>query len=206
MITISASATHHTRDYGDFLIHIVTDDKQYEHVVLVRNDVSNGNNILCRVSSECLPGTALFSAECDCEEQIRVSLNMIAQIDCGIFIYLRQEGRGHGLVTKIRALALKNKGYDTFSAIEDMGLPADIREYSTVKEILKLFQVQSVILISNNPDKVRAIQNEGVVVNSVKTLPISATKYSAPHLLAKKERGHSIDIIETMSDALKNND
>ncbi|MDR2971206.1 MAG: GTP cyclohydrolase II RibA [Bacteroidales bacterium] len=206
MINALAKAVHHTKDYGDFDIHIVQDDKKIEHVVLIRGEISNGSDILCRISSECLPGTALFSAECDCEEQIRVSLRMINQADKGIFIYLRQEGRGHGLATKIRALALKNKGRDTFSAVEELGLQSDIREYSVVKDILELFQVQSVVLLSNNPDKVKAIQNEGIVVNSVNAIPISATKYSARHLVAKRERGHDIDIVETMSDTLKGND
>jgi len=202
MFNIAAKAIHHTKDHGDFDVYVVKDDTQCEHVVLIRGEVRGGDNVLCRVSSECLPGTTLESAECDCQEQIRFSLNMINKEDRGIFIYLLgQEGRGHGLTTKVKALKLKNDGHDTFSAVEELGLQADIRNYSTARNILSLFQVRSIILLSNNPEKVAGIRNEGVVVSDTRSISVSATGHSARHLVAKRDRGHTIDVVKAMSDS-----
>lgn len=203
MIKILANAVHHTIEYGDFDIYIVKGEDSKEHVVLIRGDVENREDILCRVSSECLPGTALFSAECDCKQQIQYSLERISQENQGIFIYLRQEGRGHGLATKIRALANKNRGLDTFAAVECLGLPADVREYSIVKQILDYFKVLSIRCICNNPDKVQALRDEKIVIRSVINIPIEANYYSFPHLRAKQERGHAIKLTGDGNNAVK---
>lgn len=192
MLEILANAVHHTIEYGDFQIYIVKGNDSNEHVVLIRGEVNNCQEVLCRVSSECLPGTALFSAECDCKQQIEYALRLISENGHGIFIYLRQEGRGHGLATKIRALANKNKGFDTFKAVECMGLSADVREYSIVKDILDYFNISSIKMICNNPDKVQALIDEGIVVHDVLHIPIIPNPYSLPHLRAKQDRGHEI--------------
>lgn len=194
MINIVAKAIHHTMEFGDFDIYVVQDDLKNEHVILIRGDIKKGQDILCRVSSECLPGTALFSAECDCKQEIEYSLKLIAKEDKGIFIYLRQEGRGHGLALKIRALANKNKGMDTFEAVECMGLPADVREYSIVKKIIDYFQIKSIRCLCNNPDKIRALRSEGIVISEIINIPVKATPYSLQHLCAKKKHGHIIKI------------
>lgn len=195
MISILAHAIHHTIEYGDFEIYVVQGDDDKEHIILTRGSIQGKNNVLCRVSSECLPGTALFSAECDCKQQIQYALRTISQRDHGIFIYLRQEGRGHGLVTKIRALANKNKGLDTFQAVEHLGLSADVREYSIVKEILDYFTVSSIEIMCNNPDKVQAIRQVGIQINKVINIPVIPSLYSRQHLQAKRDRGHSIRFI-----------
>ena len=195
-----ASAVHHTMGYGSFLMKIIKDEDNREHIVLIRGEVKDRNGVLCRVSSECLPGTALFSAECDCEEQIMHSFRIINKEDCGIFIYLRQEGRGHGLATKIRALAEKNKGFDTFVAVENLNLPSDIRNYSVVKSILDLLGTQSIILITNNPNKISAFEEEGIMVEDVKNIPVTANFRSLRHLHAKQKRGHKIDIMDTITE------
>ena len=196
MIDILANAVHHTIEYGDFEIFVVGDIEYREHVVLVRGKIENKDGVLCRISSECMPGTALFSAECDCKQQIQYALQAISERECGIFIDLRQEGRGHGLATKIRALANKNKGLDTFQAVERLGLSADVREYSVVKEILDYFKVRSVELMCNNPDKVQSIREEGILISGVKNIPITPSFYSRRHLQAKRDRGHLISFIE----------
>lgn len=196
MINILANAVHHTTEYGDFEIYVVRGNDSMEHIVLVRGNIEGKNNVLCRISSECLPGTALFSAECDCKQQIQYALRSISQKGCGIFIYLRQEGRGHGLVTKIRALANKNKGLDTFQAVEHLGLSADVREYSVVKEILDFFKVESIEILCNNPDKVRDIEKEGVQITRTINIPVIPSLYSRQHLQAKRDRGHSIRFID----------
>lgn len=193
MIEVLAKAIHHTTKFGSFNIYIVKGEENQEHVVLTRGDIKKGENILCRVSSECLPGLSLLSAECDCEEQVQFSLQKISEIEQGIFIYLRQEGRGHGLVTKIRALENKNNGYDTFTAVEQLGLPADIRTYAIVKSILDYFEIQSISCITNNPDKVRAFRNLNISISSVITTPVSANLISYRHLRAKQNRGHKIN-------------
>lgn len=196
MIEILAQAIHHTLDYGDFDIYIVKGEDNIDHVVLIKGDIKNCEDVLCRISSECLPGTALFSAECDCKQQIQYSLKIISEAKQGIFIYLRQEGRGHGLAIKVRALANKNKGFDTFEAVELLGLPADVREYSIVQQILHYFQVKSIRCICNNPDKVQSLIKEQIIVNSIVNIPIESNLYSFPHLCAKKEKGHVINFIK----------
>lgn len=200
MINILANAIHHTTEYGDFDIYIVQDEVDKEHIVLVRGNIQGKNEVLCRISSECLPGTALFSAECDCKQQIQYALCAISHRESGIFIYLRQEGRGHGLATKIRALANKNKGLDTFQAVECLGLSADIREYSIVKEILDYFKVESIEIMCNNPDKVQSIKDEGIQVTRVINIPVTPSVYSRQHLQAKRDRGHLIDFIDDTQD------
>lgn len=196
MIEVLATAIHHTIEYDDFEISVIKGEDGKEHVVLVKGDIKNKDDILCRVSSECLPGTTLFSAECDCKQQIEYALKLISEKGQGIFIYLRQEGRGHGLAVKIRALANKNKGFDTFAAVESLGVPADIREYSLVKQILDLYQVRSIQCICNNPDKIQDLKDEGIVVNRVLNIPVEANVYSLPHLRAKQNRGHQIKLVK----------
>ena len=197
MIKILANAIHHTMEYGDFEIFVVMGDDAKEHVVLIKGEITGKENVLCRISSECLPGTALFSAECDCKQQIQYALQSISARGSGILIYLRQEGRGHGLTTKIRALANKNKGLDTFQAVEFLGLSADVREYSIVREMLEHFNIKSIELMCNNPDKVHAIQNEGIHISRVISIPVTPSAYSRQHLLAKRARGHIIDFVDT---------
>lgn len=192
MIKVLANAIHHTIEYGDFDIYIIQGDDEGEHVVLIHGNVKNRENVLCRVSSECLPGTALFSAECDCKQQIEYALKSISEEENGIFIYLRQEGRGYGLTIKIKALANKNKGDDTFTAVERLGLPADAREYSVVKQILEYFKIESIRCMSNNPDKVKDFIKEGITVKEVVHIPVLPNKFSSRHLYAKRERGHEI--------------
>lgn len=192
MIKILASAVHHTIEFGDFDIYIVEEKDKKEHVVLLRGNVVDCEDVLCRVSSECLPGTALFSAECDCKQQITYALEAISKNESGILIYLRQEGRGHGLATKIKALKNKNDGCDTFEAVERLGLPADVREYSVVKEILEFFKIKSICCMCNNPDKVNQMKEKGVNISKIINIPITSNKYSFPHLAAKISHGHNI--------------
>lgn len=195
MISVCASAIHHTTEFGDFEIHLVknTDNPGMEHVVLTRGDLYEGTSITCRVSSECLPGTALFSAECDCKEQIRFSLEKIATENRGIFIYLRQEGRGHGLQTKIQALMRKNMGMNTFEAVEALGLPVDVREYGIVNEILNFFKIKSITLITNSPEKTAALRDNNILIDEIINIPITPNPVSQRHLEAKRQRGHRID-------------
>jgi len=190
-----ASATHHTHRFGEFMIHVVKNPSTgKEHVVLTKGQIEK-EGLLCRIASECLPGSVLDSADCECKEQLEYSLYQIAENGNGILIYLRQEGRGQGLEKKIQALANKNKGYDTFTAVEMLGEKADVREYWEVAEILNHFNVKSINLLTNNPDKVQQLTDEGIVIARVLPVEIPPTSLTRKHLEAKKERGHRLSLV-----------
>lgn len=172
-IDISASAIHHSRNYGEFEIIVAVDPvSNDEHIVLVKGNVGGGSNVLCRVSSECVTGTVLNSTDCDCNDQLEYSLNEINQKGKGVFILLKQEGRGHGLKTKIKALNNKNKGMNTFDAVKALGLAEDVREYRVVRNILDALQVESICLLTNSPVKVKKIEDCGVTIERVLNIPV----------------------------------
>jgi 3,4-dihydroxy 2-butanone 4-phosphate synthase / GTP cyclohydrolase II len=192
-IRLSDGATHHTHKYGDFTIRVATNIKSgAEHLVLIRGKVENSVDTLCRIASECLPGTAFDGADCDCMQQLKISMKMISDENQGVIIYLRQEGRGHGLERKVAALRYKNIGFDTFSATEQLGLPADIRDYSEAAAVLHMLNIVSVTLLTNNPDKAKCLESRGIKVSTVLPLPVSPTETIISHLMAKKSRGHFI--------------
>ena len=172
---------------------------KHEHHVMTCGDLKNGENILCRVQSECLPGILFDSAECDCKEQAETSINLIRQAGRGIYIYLMgHEGRGHGITHKVKALAYKQKGFDTFTAIEALnadeapGTPLDVRDWSMVKPILDYFGIKSIACLTNSPDKVKILQGAGVVIASTINIPVTPNEISKRHLLAKRARGHNM--------------
>lgn len=187
-----AEATHITRRYGTFRIIIVRGAKGEDHIVLIKGEVRSSSDVICRVASECITGTALNSAQCDCADQIELALREIADARAGVLIYLRQEGRGHGLVTKIRALDLKNNGLDTFAAVEALGLPADVRDYGDAAEILRNLDIRSIVLLSNNPEKRYKLEQLGISVTRMMPLVVVPSEFTAIHLAAKRKRGHTI--------------
>ena len=154
----AASAPFRTVHHGRFRI-LVTDDRitSGQHLVLVKGRVSDRPAVACRVASACITSTALDADDCDCAGQNRTALDLIDADGMGVLIHLDQEGRGNGLVAKIRALNGKDAGLDTFTAIEALGLPADNRNYSDVARILHELRVPSIRLLTNNPAKVAAV-------------------------------------------------
>ena len=151
--------------HGEFILHFYSNtiDKK-EHIALVKGDVANKENIPVRIHSECFTGDVLGSRRCDCGEQLAMAMEMISEAQSGILIYLRQEGRGIGLLKKLQAYNLQDKGLDTVDANIHLGHLADEREYSVAALMLESLQVKSIQLITNNPKKIDALKKLGINV------------------------------------------
>lgn len=176
--------------YGKFQIYAFLDQEGKEHLALVAGKVQGKLNVPVRVHSECLTGEAFGSKRCDCREQLNKALEYIGKNKLGILIYLRQEGRNIGLINKIKAYRLQDQGFDTYSANLELGLPADAREFSVAAEILKYFDISSVRLITNNPEKIAQLEKKGIFVTERISLPTSINSHNRGYLKAKKARGH----------------
>lgn len=151
--------------WGMFEMHGFSDsDTDKEHVVLTMGDLSTDEPVLIRVHSECLTGDALFSLRCDCGAQLQAAMHKIAVAGRGAIFYLRQEGRGIGLLNKIRAYHLQDKGADTVQANEALGFGADMRDYSILRPMFEHFGISQVRLMTNNPRKIQALEKQGVTV------------------------------------------
>ncbi len=165
-----------------------------EHVVLTLGDVADGQPVLMRVHSECLTGDALFSLRCDCGAQLQAALQKIADEGRGALLYLRQEGRGIGLLNKIRAYKLQDEGADTVEANERLGFGADMRDYSMCKIMLEHLDIHSVRLMTNNPRKVNALTEQGVNVVERIALDTGKNPHNAKYLATKAGKlGHLFD-------------
>src|SRR6516162_6986674 len=166
-----------------------------EHVALIYGDLGDGERVLVRVHSECLTGDVLGSLRCDCGAQLDAAMAAVAAEGRGIVLYLRgHEGRGIGLLSKLRAYHLQDSGADTVDANLELGLPADAREYSTGAQMLADLGVRSVRLLTNNPAKVRGLSGFGVEVAGRVPLPVTPTQENLRYLIAKRDRlGHEID-------------
>lgn len=161
----------------------VSNDK--EHVVLTMGDVAGGDPVLARVHSECLTGDALFSVRCDCGSQLREAMRKIAEEGRGVLMYLRQEGRGIGLLNKIKAYKLQDAGADTVEANEQLGFGADMRDYSICKMMLDHLGVSQVRLMTNNPRKVAALTEQGIDVVERIPLQTGQNPHNAKYLATK---------------------
>ena len=180
--------------WGVFDIHGFEDtENSKEHVVLTLGDVGDGEPVLARVHSECLTGDALFSMRCDCGSQLRAALEAIATEGRGALFYLRQEGRGIGLVNKVRAYALQDAGADTVEANEQLGFAADLREYSMCEHMLKHLGVSKVRLMTNNPLKVEALAAHNIEVVERVPLITGNNPHNEGYLQTKTDKmGHML--------------
>ena len=178
--------------WGVFDMHGFEDaQSNKEHLVLTLGDVANGEPVLARVHSECLTGDALFSLRCDCGSQLQAALKKIAEEGRGALIYLRQEGRGIGLLNKIKAYKLQDEGADTVEANEQLGFGADMRDYSLLAPILEHLQIKSVRLMTNNPRKVAALEEIGVDVVERIALKTGSNPHNEKYLQTKAGKlGH----------------
>lgn len=178
--------------WGMFVMHGFADDvTDKEHIVLTMGDITDPEPLLVRIHSECLTGDALFSLRCDCGPQLQSAMHKVAMAGRGAIFYLRQEGRGIGLLNKIRAYKLQDCGADTVEANERLGFGADMRDYNILKPMLVHLKIGSLRLLTNNPRKVKALQDMGVEV--VERLPHQTGRnpHNAKYLATKQGKlGH----------------
>lgn len=170
-----------------------------EHVALVHGDLGDGADVLVRMHSECLTGDVFGSQRCDCGPQLDASLDRIQQEGRGVVVYLRgHEGRGIGLMSKLRAYELQERGRDTLDANLELGLPADARDYAAGAQILADLGVRSVRLMTNNPDKSDALARHGIDVLRREPMPVTASEHNLRYLRTKRDRmGHDLPWLDT---------
>lgn len=187
-ILIEAEATLPTR-HGEFrcLVFRHSLDATKEHVALLRGDVC-GDDLLVRVHSECITGEAFGSLRCDCGPQLDLALSRISSEDRGVLVYLRQEGRDIGLANKIRAYALQARGLDTVDANRALALPVDARRYDAAASLLRALGVESIRLLTNNPDKIEALRDLGVTIRSRVPHLVFVQPESSAYLETKRVR------------------
>lgn len=181
--------------YGNFVAHGFVNHLNGEHhIALVKGDISDGKDILCRVHSECLTGDAFGSLRCDCGDQFASAMRQIEKEGRGILLYMRQEGRGIGLINKLRAYELQDQGMDTLEANLALGFEADEREYYIGAQILRELGVKSMRLLTNNPDKVYQLSEFGMEITERVPIQVEATEYDHFYLQTKKDRmGHLLE-------------
>ncbi|WP_423363254.1 3,4-dihydroxy-2-butanone-4-phosphate synthase [Mycoplasma sp. P36-A1] len=179
--------------YGNFKAHTYINILNNEHhIALVKGDISNEKNVLCRVHSECLTGDVFHSLRCDCGAQLEQSMKIINDNNSGVLLYMRQEGRGIGLVNKLKAYQLQEEGLDTLEANLALGFKADEREYYIGAQILKDLKIKNINLLTNNLDKVYQLEEFDIHINKRIPIEVKATIYDLEYLKTKKNKMNHI--------------
>lgn len=182
--------------YGDFKVYGYTNKLNGEHhVALVKGDIGDGKDVLCRVHSECLTGDVFGSLRCDCGDQFAAAMKQIEAEGRGVMLYMRQEGRGIGLINKLKAYVLQEQGADTLEANLALGFEGDMREYYIGAQILRDLGVKSMHLLTNNPDKIYQLSDFGLEIEDRVPIVIEANDHDLEYLKTKKNKmGHLLDV------------
>ncbi len=189
-IVISSKAKLPT-EFGTFtIVGFLEQDFGKEHSAIIKGIIKEGENVPCRIHSECHTGDVLGSLRCDCRKQLEKALRFIEENGQGLVIYLRQEGRGIGLVNKINAYRLQEEGLDTVEANEELGLPPEARNYTFAARILKLLKVKSIKLLSNNPAKFTGLQEEGIKIMGRIPIAMEPNSFNRDYLNTKRTKMH----------------
>jgi 3,4-dihydroxy 2-butanone 4-phosphate synthase/GTP cyclohydrolase II len=191
-----------TRHGGQFELMVYTDDLESTlYVALVKGDVAGPEPVLVRLHSQCLTGDVFGSERCDCGEQLEAAMRAVNEVGRGVIVYMFDEGRGIGLLNKVRAYALQDQGHDTLEANHELGFAADMRDYRIGAHILFDLGVRKVRLMTNNPDKVRALEEYGLVVSERVPVEVSPRLANLRYLQTKRNRfGHLLSLVETGKD------
>ncbi len=181
-------------ELGEFrVIGYANDIDQREHIAIVKGDIDGKENVLVRMHSECVTGDVFQSQRCDCRQQLQAALNMIEKEGQGVVIYLQQEGRGIGLLNKLRAYQLQDEGLDTVEANAGLGFPPDLRDYGIGAQVLLDLGLKSMRLMTNNPKKIVGLEGYGLSVTEQVQIKVEANRHNRDYLEVKREKlGHLI--------------